>query len=45
MSRPEESADTDTQQQGSFPVCDTCGCFIVADEQDCPALDDGRCHA
>ncbi len=26
------------------PVCEFCGGYILADEQDCPALDDGRCR-
>lgn len=45
MSRPEQAAEADAQQTGNFPVCDICGCFIVDDGQDCPAVDDGRCAA
>jgi len=26
-----------------YPICDTCGCFIEEPDQQCPALDDGRC--
>jgi len=28
----------------SHPICDYCGCFIDELQQQCPALDDGRCR-
>jgi hypothetical protein len=40
MSRAAGGVDLDAL---SPPVCDTCGCFILEEDQECPALDDGVC--